>query len=249
MSEHLQWDPLLIQRYNRPGPRYTSYPTAVEFLPVSNDRFERDAFANRDTSKPLSLYIHIPFCAHVCYYCGCNKIVTKRREQAEPYLAILKQEILAKKQLLGKQRRVEQLHFGGGTPTFLSDEQLQELIEFLQQHFQFSDAASADYSIEIDPRELRPGTLTMLRQHGFNRISFGVQDLQEQVQIAVNRVQPESMIRAVMAEARQLGFRSINMDLIYGLPHQTLESFDRTLDTIIELSPDRLSVFNYAHLP
>jgi len=249
MSEHLQWDPLLIQRYNRPGPRYTSYPTAVEFLPVSHDRFERDAFASRDTSKPLSLYIHIPFCAHVCYYCGCNKIVTKRREQAEPYLAILKQEILAKKQLLGKQRRVEQLHFGGGTPTFLSDEQLQELIEFLQQHFQFSDAPSADYSIEIDPRELRPGTLSMLRQHGFNRISFGVQDLQEQVQIAVNRVQPESMIRAVMAEARELGFRSINMDLIYGLPHQTLESFDRTLDTIIELSPDRLSVFNYAHLP
>ncbi|UTW49682.1 oxygen-independent coproporphyrinogen III oxidase [Bacterioplanoides sp. SCSIO 12839] len=249
MSEHLQWDPLLIQRYNRPGPRYTSYPTAVEFLPVTGDSFEREAFANRDPQKPLSLYIHIPFCAHVCYYCGCNKIVTKRREQAEPYLELLKNEILTKKQLLGDGRRVEQLHFGGGTPTFLSDEQLQDLIEFLQQHFDFSDAASADYSIEIDPRELRPGTLKMLRQHGFNRISFGVQDLEEQVQIAVNRVQPESMIRAVMAEARELGFGSINMDLIYGLPHQTLESFDRTLDTIIELSPDRLSVFNYAHLP
>ena len=249
MTEHLAWDPLLIQRYNRPGPRYTSYPTAVEFLPVTDDHHERQAFAQRDNSKPLSLYIHIPFCAHVCYYCGCNKIVTKRREQAAPYLEILKQEILAKKALLGNNRRVEQLHFGGGTPTFLSDEQLQELISFLQQHFDFSQDNSADYSIEIDPRELRPNTLSMLRQLGFNRISFGVQDLEEKVQVAVNRVQPESMIRAVMKEARELGYRSINMDLIYGLPHQTLESFDRTLDTIIELSPDRLSVFNYAHLP
>ncbi|WP_420591420.1 oxygen-independent coproporphyrinogen III oxidase [Bacterioplanoides sp.] len=249
MTEHLAWDPLLIQRYNRPGPRYTSYPTAVEFLPVTDDHHERQAFAQRDNNKPLSLYIHIPFCAHVCYYCGCNKIVTKRREQAAPYLEILKQEILAKKSLLGSNRRVEQLHFGGGTPTFLSDEQLQELIRFLQQHFDFSQDSSADYSIEIDPRELRPNTLSMLRQLGFNRISFGVQDLEEKVQVAVNRVQPESMIRAVMKEARELGYRSINMDLIYGLPHQTLESFDRTLDTIIELSPDRLSVFNYAHLP
>lgn len=249
MTEHLAWDPLLIQRYNRPGPRYTSYPTAVEFLPVTDDHHERQAFAQRDNNKPLSLYIHIPFCAHVCYYCGCNKIVTKRREQAAPYLEILKQEILAKKALLGNKRRVEQLHFGGGTPTFLSDEQLQELIRFLQQHFDFSQDNSADYSIEIDPRELRPNTLSMLRQLGFNRISFGVQDLEEKVQVAVNRVQPESMIRAVMKEARELGYRSINMDLIYGLPHQTLESFDRTLDTIIELSPDRLSVFNYAHLP
>ena len=249
MTEHLAWDPLLIQRYNRPGPRYTSYPTAVEFLPVTDDHHEQQAFAQRDNSKPLSLYIHIPFCAHVCYYCGCNKIVTKRREQAAPYLEILKQEILAKKALLGNNRRVEQLHFGGGTPTFLSDEQLQELISFLQQHFDFSQDNSADYSIEIDPRELRPNTLSMLRQLGFNRISFGVQDLEEKVQVAVNRVQPESMIRAVMKEARELGYRSINMDLIYGLPHQTLESFDRTLDTIIELSPDRLSVFNYAHLP
>lgn len=249
MTEHLAWDPLLIQRYNRPGPRYTSYPTAVEFLPVDDDGFERQAFSERDTATPLSLYIHIPFCAHVCYYCGCNKIVTKRREQAAPYLDVLKQEILSKKALLGDHRRVEQLHFGGGTPTFLSDEQLKELIEFLQQHFDFSQSDSADYSIEIDPRELRPNTLSMLRQLGFNRISFGVQDLEEKVQQAVNRVQPESMIRAVMAEARELGYRSINMDLIYGLPHQTLESFNRTLDTIIELSPDRLSVFNYAHLP
>ncbi|ASP40250.1 oxygen-independent coproporphyrinogen III oxidase [Bacterioplanes sanyensis] len=248
MQETLDWDPLLIQRYNRPGPRYTSYPTAVEFLACEDDQHELQAFAQRDPQKPLSLYIHIPFCAHVCYYCGCNKIVTKRREQAEPYLELLKQEVLRKRALL-KQARVEQLHFGGGTPTFLSDEQLVDLIEFLQQTFDFSDASSADYSIEIDPRELRPNTLTLLRQHGFNRISFGVQDLNEQVQQAVNRIQPESMIRSVMAEARELGFRSINLDLIYGLPHQTLESFAETLSTIIELRPDRLSIFNYAHLP
>lgn len=248
MHASLQWDPLLIQRYNRPGPRYTSYPTAVEFLPCADDGQERAAFVQRDNSRALSLYIHIPFCAHVCYYCGCNKIVTKRREQAEPYLQLLKQEIAQKRALLGP-GVVEQLHFGGGTPTFLSDQQLLELMQFLKQQFTFSDADSADYSIEIDPRELRPDTLKLLRQQGFNRISFGVQDLNEQVQIAVNRVQPEAMIRAVMSQARELGFRSINLDLIYGLPHQTLESFAETLKTIIELRPQRLSVFNYAHLP
>ena len=249
MTSPLTCDPLLIQRYNRPGPRYTSYPTAVEFLPITDDWHEQQAFAQRDQEKPLSLYIHIPFCAHICYYCGCNKVVTKRREKAAPYLALLKQEILAKKALLGNRRRVKQLHIGGGTPTFLTDQQLQTLINFLKQHFDFSPDSRADYSIEIDPRELRPKTLTVLRQLGFNRISFGVQDLEERVQIAVNRVQPEGMIRAVTQEAQKLGFRSINMDLIYGLPHQTLTSFDRTLDTIIDLNPNRLSVFNYAHLP
>lgn len=244
----LNWDPLLIQRYNRPGPRYTSYPTAVDFLTVADDQLERQAYAQRDKSRPLSLYLHIPFCAHVCYYCGCNKIVTKRREQAEPYLALLKEEIAQKSALLGG-GVVNQLHFGGGTPTFLSDEQIHELMTFLRQHFTLSTDRNADFSIEIDPRELRPNTLTMLRNEGFNRISFGVQDLDPDVQAAVNRIQPESMIRTVMKEARALAFTSINMDLIYGLPLQTLDGFSRTLDTIIELKPDRLSIFNYAHLP
>ena len=249
MSEHLFWDPLLIQRYNKAGPRYTSYPTAVEFRPVADDHSERLAFAQRDPNRPLSLYLHIPFCRHVCYYCGCNKIVTKDTSRSAPYLDILKQEISMKRALLPGNAPVEQLHLGGGTPTFLSDDQLTELMEFLRSQFRFSTAADADFSIEIDPRELRPNTLSLLRQLGFNRISFGVQDLEHKVQEAVNRIQPESMIRAVMQEARSLGFRSINMDLIYGLPFQTLETFDRTLDTIIAMQPDRLSVFNYAHLP
>lgn len=254
MSDAIHWDPLLIQRYNRPGPRYTSYPTAVEFLPVDNDRPEHTAYAERNPERPLSLYLHIPFCRHVCYYCGCNKIVTRNMDRAVPYLDFLKQEILAKKKRLvpdstGQLAPVEQLHLGGGTPTFLSDEQLSDLVGFLRQHFRFSTADTADFSIEIDPRELRPNTLTRLRELGFNRISYGVQDLNQRVQEAVNRVQPEAMIRDVMQQARALGFRSINMDLIYGLPHQTLESFDQTLTTIIELRPDRLSIFNYAHLP
>lgn len=249
MSEHLIWDPLLIQRYNRPGPRYTSYPTAVEFQPVTDDSLERKAFAERDASRPLSLYIHIPFCRHVCYYCGCNKIVTKNTDRAAPYIAELKREIVMKRALLNDDAVVEQMHFGGGTPTFLSDDELTDLVTFIKEQFNFSTQATADYSIEIDPRELRPGTLKLLRELGFNRISFGVQDLELKVQEAVNRIQSEEMIRQVMQDARDLGFRSINMDLIYGLPHQTLESFDRTLDTIIEICPDRLSVFNYAHLP
>ncbi|MDP2549011.1 oxygen-independent coproporphyrinogen III oxidase [Oceanobacter sp. 4_MG-2023] len=254
MNHTVSWDPLLIQRYNRPGPRYTSYPTAVEFLPLENDTLEREAYARRDPQRPLSLYLHIPFCRHVCYYCGCNKIVTKDMSRAAPYLDYLKAEIRRKHALLasannGRLAPVEQLHLGGGTPTFLSDEQLQDLVTFLRETFEFSDAEDADYSIEIDPRELRPGTLTLLRQLGFNRLSYGVQDLQPDVQQAVNRLQPEAMIRSVMSEARALGFRSINIDLIYGLPHQTRDSFDQTLDTMIELNPDRLSVFNYAHLP
>ena len=249
MSEQLHWDPELIQRYNRSGPRYTSYPTAVEFKVVENDQVERDLLSQRDQDVPLSLYLHIPFCAHVCYYCGCNKIVTKDRSKSEPYLDLLKAEIDRKAELLQGHPIVQQMHWGGGTPTFLSDDQMSELMDHLRKRFNFSTDDSADYSIEIDPREVRPNTLKLLREIGFNRTSFGVQDLNEKVQQAVNRIQPESLIRKVMLEARELGFRSINIDLIYGLPHQTQETFAETLDVIIDMSPDRLSVFNYAHLP
>lgn len=254
MTESVFWDPLLIQRYNRPGPRYTSYPTAVEFRNVDSDALELQAYAQRDPEKPLSLYLHIPFCRHVCYYCGCNKIVTKDTSRAAPYLDYLKDEIRRKRALLqtaadGQLAAVEQMHLGGGTPTFLSDDELVDLVTFLKQQFRFSRADNADFSIEVDPRELRPTTLKLLRELGFNRISYGVQDLEPDVQEAVNRVQSEAMIRQVMNEARELGFHSINIDLIYGLPHQTLESFARTIETIIDISPDRLSVFNYAHLP
>lgn len=249
MTDNLFWDPELIQRYNRSGPRYTSYPTAVEFKVIESDHVEQKLLTKRDPSVPLSLYLHIPFCAHVCYYCGCNKVVTKDRSKSEPYLELLKTEIDRKAELLQGNPIVEQMHWGGGTPTFLSDDQMTDLMNHLRKRFNFSTARSADYSIEIDPREVRPTTLKHLRELGFNRTSFGVQDLNEQVQIAVNRIQPESMIREVMAEARELGFRSINIDLIYGLPHQTQQTFAETLDVIIDMSPDRLSVFNYAHLP
>lgn len=249
MNNMLHWDPLLIQRYNRSGPRYTSYPTAIEFRPLAAGENENLILNTRDSQRPLSLYIHIPFCAHVCYYCGCNKIVTKDRSRSERYLLLLKQEIKMKAAQTSKTSVVEQMHFGGGTPTFLDDDQLEDLINFIRENFTFSDSDSADFSIEIDPRELRPSTLPLLKSLGFNRISFGIQDLDPEVQKAVNRIQPESMIRATMQQARELGFRSINMDLIYGLPHQTCDSFDKTLTTITELKPDRLSVFNYAHLP
>jgi oxygen-independent coproporphyrinogen-3 oxidase len=249
MTEKLYWDPELIKRYNRSGPRYTSYPTAVEFNVVESDQVEKDLLSKRDPSIPLSLYLHIPFCAHVCYYCGCNKIVTKDRTKSEPYLDLLKSEIDRKAKLLEGHPIVEQMHWGGGTPTFLSDDQMIDLMNHLRKRFNFSSANSADYSIEIDPREIRPTTLKLLRKLGFNRTSFGVQDLNEKVQQAVNRIQPESMIRDVMIEAQELGFRSINIDLIYGLPHQNQQTFAETLDVIIDMSPDRLSIFNYAHLP
>ena len=249
MNEALYWDPKLIQRYNRSGPRYTSYPTAVEFKTIDNSFIEERLLSERDPAIPLSLYLHIPFCAHVCYYCGCNKIVTKDRSKSEPYLELLKAEIDHKAELLNGHPIVEQIHWGGGTPTFLSDDQMIDLMNHLRKRFRLSTSASADYSIEIDPRELRPNTLKVLREIGFNRTSFGVQDLNEKVQSAVNRMQPESMIRNVMIEARELGFRSINIDLIYGLPHQSQQTFSETLNVIIEMSPDRLSIFNYAHLP
>lgn len=253
MSEHLIWDPLMIQRYNRSGPRYTSYPTAVEFIPTTSDDAELDALS-QPTNKPLSLYIHIPFCAHACYYCGCNKIVTKDKDRSITYLDYLLREIDMKATALESsatpsRRVIEQLHLGGGTPTFLSDEQLVKLVNHLTSRFKFSDSDSADYSIEIDPRELGKNTLNTLRSLGFNRVSFGVQDLNLAVQKAVNRVQSEEMIIEVMNTAQALGFRSINIDLIYGLPFQTITTFSQTLDRIITMRPDRLSIFNYAHLP
>ncbi|MFB2538671.1 MULTISPECIES: oxygen-independent coproporphyrinogen III oxidase [unclassified Acinetobacter] len=246
-TEHL-FDEVMIEKYNRQGPRYTSYPTALEFQPIAEGA-ESKILQQRNQRVPLSLYFHIPFCRHLCYYCACNKIITKKNADAGNYLDYLFAEIRQKRALLQGEPVVEQLHLGGGTPTFLSDEELVKLWQFLQSQFTLSTEPTADYSIEIDPRELRPNTLKVLRELGFNRVSFGVQDLEEKVQIAVNRVQSESMIQQVMYEARALGFRSINIDLIYGLPHQTVESMRHTVERIIAMSPDRLSVFNYAHLP
>lgn len=245
---NIQWDIELIKRYDKSGPRYTSYPTAVQFhdgFDVSHYQQARDA----RNQGPMSLYVHIPFCAHVCYYCACNKIITKRKEKAQPYLDALYKEMALRSQAYDSNRPIEQLHWGGGTPTFISHEQMTELMEQLGKHFNLLDSEDRDYSIEIDPRELQPDTLAHLKSLGFNRVSLGVQDFDERVQIAVNRVQPLEMTKATLIEARRLGFKSINIDLIYGLPFQSRDSFAQTLKTVLELDPDRLSVFNYAHLP
>jgi len=246
----LMWNESLIRRYDHAGPRYTSYPTAIEFHEgFDAATLESVARESRESGRPLSLYVHVPFCARLCYYCACNKIVTKRREKSPPYLGRLAAEAERQSQLFGSDRLVEQLHFGGGTPTFLNPGELRELMQTLRRHFRLRDDDLGDYSIEIDPRELVPDTLPTLRDIGFNRVSLGVQDFDPVVQKAVNRIQPAEMTGNVLSTVRSLGFRSINLDLIYGLPFQTLESFGKTLDTVLEMRPDRLSVFNYAHMP
>ncbi len=252
MDQHLVFDPQLLRRYDKSGPRYTSYPTAVQFHSGFGPAQYRACAAQSNCATPrkaLSLYFHLPFCDTVCYYCGCNKVVTKDRTRAAPYLERLHREIAMQAELFDNARVVEQLHWGGGTPTFISHEEMRALMQKTREHFRLRDDDQGEYGIEVDPREVHPGTLQLLRDIGFNRLSMGVQDFDPQVQKAVNRLQGEAQTLAVLSEARRLGFRSINMDLIYGLPFQTVESFGRTLDKIIAAAPDRLSVFNYAHLP
>ncbi|BAU46952.1 coproporphyrinogen III oxidase [Sulfurifustis variabilis] len=249
--QRLSFDPALLARYDKSGPRYTSYPTAVQFHPGFDEQAYRAqaAATNRGEGRPLSLYVHLPFCARLCFYCACNKIVTKNRSRAAPYLERLHEEIALQGALFDPARTVDQLHWGGGTPTFIADDEMRALMRATREHFRLRDDDRGEYSIEVDPREVRPGTLALLRELGFNRLSLGVQDFDPKVQAAVNRIQSEEQTLGVLREARALGFRSINMDLIYGLPHQTVASFTRTLETVIAASPDRLSVFNYAHLP
>ena len=256
MSENNLFNETLIRRYDVSGPRYTSYPTAVQFrdnfdgqayaeaVAVSNENSQRAA-----TPQPLSLYFHIPFCDTVCFYCGCNKVVTKDRSKAAPYLERLHKEIEMQAAIFDSDRPVDQLHWGGGTPTFISHQEIETLMSVTRQHFKMHDDDSGEYSIELDPREVTDETLGLLRKVGFNRVSLGVQDFDAQVQKAVNRIQSEEKTLAVINEARQLGFKSISVDLIYGLPFQTRESFATTVEKIISVSPDRVSVFNYAHLP
>lgn len=244
-SQQIEWDQALIEKYNYAGPRYTSYPTALEF----SESFSNSDFLHaiaRYPERPLSLYIHIPFCHRLCYFCGCNKIVTRQSQKADRYLDVLEQEIRQRAPLF-RQRRVKQLHWGGGTPTFLNKTQITRLVTLLKQLFHFEP--DAEISIEIDPREIELDVLDHLRALGFNRLSMGVQDFDKEVQLRVNRVQDEQFIFALIQRARELGFASANIDLIYGLPKQTPESFAFTLQKVIELNPDRLSVFNYAHLP
>ena len=245
------FDAQLIRRYDKAGPRYTSYPTAVAFTTFTEDEYKAHAYlSNEDPIPlPLSLYFHIPFCDTICFYCACNKIATKDRSLSERYLRYLFKEIEMQAALYDPDRQVEQLHWGGGTPTFLNHEEMRALMAKTRQHFRLYDNDEGDYSIEIDPRSVTTETIQVLREIGFNRFSLGVQDVNERVQIAVNRVQPIEQTQAVIEACRQYGANSISVDLIYGLPFQTVESFRETLDTILELSPDRLSIFNYAHLP
>ncbi|WP_392563152.1 oxygen-independent coproporphyrinogen III oxidase [Orbus sturtevantii] len=239
------WDQELIQKYNYSGPRYTSYPTALEF----NEQFTELDFldaAQRYPNKPLSLYVHIPFCHKLCYFCGCNKIVTRHHHKVDVYLHSLKQEII-NRSLLFKNRTVTQMHWGGGTPTFLTDDEISWLMSNLKQYFHFAD--DAELSIEIDPREITTATITHLSTEGFNRLSMGIQDFNPEIQNLINRQQDENLIQALIEQAKASQFSSISLDLIYGLPKQTVDNFMQTLAKVIKLSPDRLSVFNYAHLP
>ena len=250
MDQGIYFDLDLIRRYDQSGPRYTSYPTAVEFTDAFGEDAYRAACARSNGSgRPLSLYFHIPFCDTVCFYCACNKIATKDRSLAPPYLERLQREIALQAGLFDHGRLVEQLHWGGGTPTFLSHEQMARLMEETRRSFTLADDAVGEYSIEIDPREADAATVTLLRRIGFNRMSLGVQDFEPRVQASVNRIQSEAETLEVLEAARAEGFRSISVDLIYGLPFQTVESFLRTLGRVVAFAPDRLSVFNYAHLP
>jgi oxygen-independent coproporphyrinogen-3 oxidase len=240
-----QWDQALINKYNVSGPRYTSYPTALS-LNEGYDKHDLISAVESSQSRSLSLYVHIPFCSQLCYYCGCNKIITRHQSKADTYIDFLAKEIAAQAPLF-KHYSVEQLHLGGGTPTFLTPQQMKRLITLLEQHFNFT--STTERGIEVDPRSLAENMLVDLRMLGFNRVSFGIQDFNDDVQLAVNRPQHADTVKQLITQARELGFKSINADMIYGLPLQTPESFKQTIEQLIELSPDRVSVFNYAHLP
>jgi oxygen-independent coproporphyrinogen-3 oxidase len=242
----------LLSRFDVPGPRYTSFPTADRFVEAfgANDYAQalvqrRHGVANR--SLPLSLYVHVPFCESLCYYCACNKIITKHHDRAAPYLRYLAREVDLHTQVIGMGQTISQLHLGGGSPTFLTDDELCEMLAMLRRSFTF--AAGGEYSIEIDPRTVDESRLDTLARLGFNRLSFGVQDFDPAVQKAVHRVQPAEQVFGLVETARAKGFESINVDLIYGLPRQSPESFDRTLEQVNALRPDRIALYGYAHLP
>jgi oxygen-independent coproporphyrinogen III oxidase len=245
--------PDLLRRLDTNGPRYTSYPTADRFHEQHTDAHYAQALAARaalaklNAAPPLAIYVHLPFCESVCYYCACNKIVTRHHERAVEYLDVLEREIALHEAALGVRQTVSQLHFGGGTPTFLSDAELSRLMAALGRAFEI--APDAECSIEVDPRTATPERLQHLANLGFNRISFGVQDFDADVQQAVHRVQPFEQVQALMSAAREIGFESINVDLIYGLPKQRPETFAATIARVLALAPDRIALYGYAHLP
>lgn len=250
MKEFGEIDIELLKRFNQPGPRYTSYPTAplfsTEFTAADYENEVVDTNTEAETSD-LSLYFHFPFCAKLCYFCGCNMMVSNDRQMIREYNEILKKEIEHIAPLIARNRKVEQLHFGGGTPSHLTPEEICDIGAFIKSKFNFSDDLEA--SVEIDPRDLTREHLEAFREIGFNRTSFGVQDFNLEVQEAINRVQGEDITRQTVEWARELGYKSVNIDLIYGLPHQTLENFADSVEKVIDISPDRIAVFNYAHVP
>ena len=246
------FDPQLLQRYDVPGPRYTSYPTAPQFSAGFGEAQLREvaAASNGDPiPRPISLYLHIPFCTSPCFYCGCNRIITRDKTRGEAYLTRLYREIALASSMFDRDREVEQVHFGGGTPNFLDPEQITEVVDVLRRHFSFARGSKMDCSIELDPRFITPAEVGQLGQAGFNRASLGVQDFDPVVQEAVNRIQGVEQTLGIIQACREHGFRSVNVDLIYGLPKQTLEGFSRTLDITLEARPDRLAIYGYAHLP
>ncbi len=240
----------LLKKYSRPGPRYTSYPTAPVFSPefTAADYAEEIRRTNAaDAPPPLSLYFHIPFCDTLCYFCGCNMMITRDRKKINTYVQYVKKELDLIRPMIRADREVVQIAWGGGTPTYLHPDEIRELAGRTQELFPF--AANIEAGVEIDPREMTRDHLVALKEGGFNRISMGVQDFNPKVQQAVNRIQPEDMTREVLDWAHDVGFESVNLDLIYGLPHQTMETFEETLERIIDIDPDRIAVFNYAHVP
>ena len=240
----------LISRLDKNGPRYTSYPTADRFVEAFNAETYVQWAAKREIggmARSLSLYIHVPFCNTLCFYCACNKVITKDKSKAAEYVRYLLKEMRMQAELLGSRQVIEQLHFGGGTPTFLSDDEIREVMAAIGQHFKL--IPDGEYSIEIDPRKVSDATIALLGETGFNRISLGVQDFDDDVQRAVNRIQSEEETLRVIHAARANGFKSVSIDLIYGLPRQTLSGFGVTLDKVIAANPDRMSIYNYAHMP
>ncbi|MDH3747360.1 MAG: oxygen-independent coproporphyrinogen III oxidase [Gammaproteobacteria bacterium] len=249
-ADRVDFDEGLIRRYDGRGPRYTSYPTALQFSAnLTAAEYRKNALDSNASDLPLSLYVHIPFCQTLCYYCGCNKIVTRNQVRVGRYLDDLYREIDMQSELFSTDRKVEQLHFGGGTPTYLSDEQLRALMDKLRGAFTFDDSDTHEFSIEVDPRSVTDKSIHSLAELGFNRLSLGIQDFNADVQKAVNRIQSVDEVQLLVETSRHTGFKSVSFDLIYGLPHQTVASFDTTLDSVIEMRPDRLAVYNYAHLP
>jgi oxygen-independent coproporphyrinogen-3 oxidase len=247
---HLVIDPESLRRYDVSGPRYTSYPTADRFVEAFDEAAYRGWLGKRGiggVGRALSLYVHIPFCQNICFYCACNKIITRDHGRSAKYLRYVGKEIRLVSNAIRGDRRVSQLHLGGGTPTFLSPDEFRHLMELIGEGFRLEP--DGEYSVEVDPRSVEPGTVSLLAELGFNRLSVGVQDFAPEVQKAINRIQGEEQTRRVIGEARQAGFRSVNMDLIYGLPKQNVIEFNRTLEKVIDISPDRVALYSYAHLP